>query len=90
MSDNKRSPDESPGGISFSLSGPALISSLCLFIVLILVLHLLSGCVPVDASIRNNDGDGSACVVWGSKASDPSSSCKAGPKDTGTEHPHPL
>jgi hypothetical protein len=65
MTDNKRNPDESPGGVSFSLSGPALTSCLSLLIILILVLALLSGCIPVKASIRNDEGDGSVCVKWG-------------------------
>jgi hypothetical protein len=70
MSENKRSPGEDQGGVSFSLSGPALTSCLCLIIVLLLVAHLVSGCVPFETSIRNNEGDGSACVVWGPNKSD--------------------
>lgn len=64
MSENKRNPDENPGGVSFSLSGPALTSCLSLLVILILVLALVSGCIPLQASIRNNDDDGSVCVKW--------------------------
>ncbi len=88
MSENKRNTDENRGGVSFSLSGPALTSSLCLLIVLILVLNLI-GCVPVDASIRNNDGDGSACIVWGIKRGDLPACRSADQGDTSTE-PSPL
>lgn len=89
MSENKGNTDESRGGVSFSLSGPALTSILCLLIVLILVLNLI-GCVPVDASIRNNDGDGSACIVWGTKRSDSPSCQTAGQGNTTTETSSPL
>lgn len=88
MTGNKRNPDESPGGVSFSLSGPALTSCLSLLIILILVLALLTGCIPLKASIRNNDDDGSVCVKWG-QISDPPVG-EAYLEDTDTDPLSPL
>jgi hypothetical protein len=84
MSDNKRNPNENSGGVSFSLSGPALTSCLSLLVILILVLALVSGCIPVQASARNNDGDGSVCVKWG-RIGDLFSGENTGLEDTDTD-----
>jgi hypothetical protein len=84
MSDNKRNPNESSGGVSFSLSGPALASCLSLLVILILVLALVSGCIPLQASIRNNDDDGSVCVKW-ERISDLFTGKDSGSGDTDTD-----
>lgn len=85
MTDNKRNPNESSGGVSFSLSGPALSSCLSLLIILILALALLSGCkIPLGASIRNNSDDGSVCVKWG-RIGDLPISINADQADTDTD-----
>jgi hypothetical protein len=47
-----------------------------------LVLALLSGCIPVKASVRNNEGDGSACIKWGRISDLPVGDAYLGDTDT--------